>query len=366
MANKRDYYEILSVERTVEAAALKTAYRKLALEFHPDRNPNNPDASERFKEASEAYAVLSDPEKRARYDRLGHAGVGGAAGGAGFGFDAAGFDLSDLFGEIFGFAGGGRGGPQGGSDLVYRMEISFRDAAFGVEAPLVLSRLESCDTCEGSGAAPGTSPVTCSGCRGTGRQRFSQGFLTVARPCSNCRGEGKVIEKPCAECRGEGRKRGSRELKIRIPAGVESGSRLRLAGEGDAGPNGGPAGDLYVVLTVAEDEVFTREGDDVVLSLEVPYPTLVLGGDMAVPTLEEPASVSIPSGTRVGSEIRLRGKGFGRLGHRGRGDLVVRASLLVPGSPSSEEKDLLRKYAEMTGAPVAAKGVLGKAKKIFS
>ena len=315
--------------------------------------------------------MLSDSEKRARYDRFGHAGVGGPGGGAGgFDFNAAGFDFADLFGEIFGFAAGGGGAPRatGGSDLVYRMEISFKDAAFGVQAPLVVSRMEPCGPCEATGAEPGSHAKTCSVCRGTGRQRFSQGFLTIARPCGPCRGEGKIIEKPCRECRGEGRTRGSRKLEIRVPAGVETGTRLRLAGEGDAGPNGGPAGDLYVVLTVAEHDVFTREGDDVVVHLDVPFPTLVLGGEMSVPTLDddEPHAVTLSAGTRVGSEIRLRGKGFGRLGRRGRGDLVVRATLQVPESPSAEEKDLLRKYAEMTGAPVAPKGVLGKAKKIFS
>ena len=367
--SKRDYYEILGVGRDVEAAELKSAYRKLALQFHPDRNPNDPQAAERFREASEAYAVLCDAEKRARYDQFGHAGVG-SGGGAGFGFDSSAFgDFSDLFGEIFGFASGGGGSRRmEGSDLVYRMEVSFHDAAFGIAAPLVLSRLEACEPCKGSGAQPGSHPKACSVCRGTGRQRFSQGFLTIARPCGNCRGEGTVIEKPCPDCRGEGRRRGSRKLEIRIPAGVETGTRLRLTGEGDAGPNGGPAGDLYVVITVADHELFVREGDDVVLPLEVPFPTLVLGGEMSVPTLDggETAAITIPPETRIGSEIRLRGKGFGRLGRRGRGDLVVRASLLIPESPSSEEKDLLRRYAEMTGAPVGARGMLGKAKKIFS
>ena len=367
MTQKRDYYEILGVSRDAENGVLKSAYRKLALQYHPDRNPNDPQASERFKEASEAYAVLSDPEKRSRYDQFGHTGVGGAGAG-GFGFDPSAFgDLSDLFGEIFGFASGGRGRPAAGSDLLYQMQISFRDAVFGVEAPLLLSRLEGCSKCQGSGAADGSKGKTCSVCRGTGRQRFNQGFLTVARPCGNCRGEGTVIEKPCADCAGEGRRRQSRNLQIRVPAGVESGSRLRLGGEGDAGPKGGPAGDLYVHLTVEDHEVFGREGDDVVLTAEVPFPTLVLGGEIDVPTLETDSTerIAIPPGARLGSEIRLRGKGFGRLGRRGRGDLVVRAGVLVPDSPSSEEKDLLRQYAELTGASVAAKGVFEKAKKIF-
>lgn len=371
MSQKRDYYEVLGVSRDADDAALKSAYRKLALTYHPDRNPNNPDASEKFKEASEAYAVLSDSEKRSRYDRLGHAGISASGPGyGGFGFDPSAFgDLSDLFNGIFGFASGfgGAAGPVGGSDLVYRMEISFRDAAFGVAAPIAISRLEPCEPCGGSGAAPGTRAKTCPVCRGAGRQRVSQGFLTVTRPCGHCRGEGHVIESPCRECGGEGRRRARKELTVRIPAGVESGSRLRLTGEGDAGPNGGPAGDLYVVLTVAEDDVFAREGDDVVLNLDLPYPTLVLGGSVEVPTLEEPEKIAIDPGTQPGAQVKLRGRGFGRLGRSGRGDLLVRVGVRVPSSPSKEEKELLRQYAQLTGAPVGKpKGdVFRKAKKIF-
>jgi molecular chaperone DnaJ len=372
--SKRDYYEVLGVRRDADETALKSAYRKLALAHHPDRNPNDAGAGEKFKEASEAYAVLSDPEKRARYDRFGHAGVAGSAGGfGGFpGFDAAGFgDLSDLFNGIFGFAagggfGGGAAGPVSGSDLVYRMEIAFRDAAFGVEAPIAISRLESCDECEGTGSESGTKPKTCPVCRGSGRQRLQQGFLMVTRPCGACRGQGWMIERPCKACRGEGRRRGKKELTIKIPAGVESGSRLRLTGEGDAGPNGGPAGDLYVVLTVAEDEAFTREGDDVVVRLDIPFPTLVLGGEVPVPTLDGEETLTIPAGTAVGTELRLRGQGIGRLGRSGRGDLVARVGVRVPEKPSKEERELLEKYAALTGAPVGRKGVFGKAKKIFS
>jgi molecular chaperone DnaJ len=366
--SQRDYYEILAVDRDVDAAGLKSSYRKLALMYHPDRNPNNPDAADKFKEASDAYAVLSDPDKRARYDRFGHAGVSSS----GAGFDASGFgDLSDLFGGLFGFAsGGGFGGapgPMEGSDLVYRMTIAFRDSAFGVEAPIAISRLERCDGCKGSGARPGTKAKPCPACGGRGRQRVSQGFLTVMRPCPGCRGEGQIIEHPCADCHGEGRRRAKKDMTIRIPAGVESNSRLRLTGEGDAGPNGGPAGDLYVVLAVAEDDVFSREGDDIVVSLDLPFPTLVLGAEVSVPTLEGADEVSVAPATPVGSELRLKGKGMGRLGRSGRGDLVVRVNVHVPESPSKEEKELLRKYAELTGAPVGkGKGVFRKAKKIFS
>ncbi|MGH9369196.1 MAG: molecular chaperone DnaJ, partial [Thermoanaerobaculia bacterium] len=369
MPQKRDYYEVLGVSRDAEAPELKSAYRRLAMESHPDRNPNDPEAAERFKEASEAYAVLSDPERRARYDGFGHAGVSPGAAGGGFpGFDPSVFgDFSDLFGELFGFpAGGGAPRPASGSDLVYRVEISFREAAFGAQAPLLVSRLERCEACSGSGAEPGSRPRTCPACGGRGRQRFSQGFLSVTRPCGACRGEGRVLDRPCGECRGDGRRRASRKLEIQVPAGVETGSRLRLAGEGDVGANAGPAGDLYVVLTVAPDEVFEREGDDAVLLLDLPFPTLALGGEVEIPTLEGPEKISIAAGTPAGSEIRLRGKGLRRLGRRGRGDLVVRAGVLVPKSPSAREKELLRQYAELLGAPVGGKGVLGKAKKMFS
>jgi len=313
--------------------------------------------------------VLSDSEKRERYDRFGHGGLGGGS-GFGAGFDPSGFtDLSELFGGLFGFAsgGGGAAGPMAGSDLVYRMEISFRDAAFGVEAPIAISRLEPCEPCGGSGAAAGSQPKTCPVCGGRGRQRLSQGFLVVTRPCSRCGGDGKIIEKACPQCAGEGRRRGKKELSLRIPAGVETGSRLRLTGEGDAGPNGGPAGDFYVVLTVAQDALFARENDDVVVRLELPFPTLVLGGDVEVPTLEGPETMTVPAGTVVGKELRLKGRGMGRLSRGGRGDLVARVDVHVPESPSKEEKELLQAYAALTGAPVP-KGRRGfaKAKKIFS
>ena len=365
MRTRRDYYEVLGVSRDADAAELKAAYRRLALQHHPDRNPDAPESTEKFKEASEAYAVLSDPEKRARYDRYGSAGLPGGAGGGFPGFDPSGFgDLSDLFGDLFGFGASREAQPRG-SDLVYRMEIGLADAAFGIEAPIVVSRLERCAACEGSGAAPGSRPVTCSACKGKGRQRISQGFLMITRPCPACGGDGKVIENPCGECRGDGRRRGQRKLEIRIPAGVETGSRLRLSGEGDAGQAGGPAGDLYVILTVLPHEAFEREGDDLVVRLDVPFPTLALGGEVSVPTLDGDAeTVDIPAGTQAGSEIKLKGRGVGRLGRSGRGDLVLRVGVAVPRKPSAKEKELLRQYAELTGAPVA-RSVLDKAKRIF-
>jgi molecular chaperone DnaJ len=365
MTRRRDYYEVLGLSRDADAAELKSAYRRLALEHHPDRNPDAPEAAEKFKEASEAYAILSDPEKRQRYDRYGNAGFSGTAGGGFAGFDPSNLgDLSDLFGDLFGF-GASRERETRGSDLVYRMEIGLADAAFGIEAPIVVSRLERCATCDGSGAEAGSRPVTCSACRGRGRQRISQGFLMITRPCPSCGGEGKIIEKPCTECRADGRRRGQRKLEIRIPAGVETGSRLRLSGEGDAGPTGGPSGDLFVVLTVLPHEAFEREGDDLVVRLDLPFPTLALGGEVSVPTIDgDPETVAIPAGTQAGSELKLRGRGIGRLGRSGRGDLVLRVGVAVPRRPSAKEKDLLRQYAELTGAPVET-SVLDKAKKIF-
>ncbi|MEP6994798.1 MAG: DnaJ C-terminal domain-containing protein, partial [Acidobacteriota bacterium] len=310
-------------------------------------------------------------EKRERYDRFGHAGFQSTA-GFGAGFDASGFaDISDLLGGLFGFASGAGGGtpagPMAGSDLVYRMEIAFRDAAFGIEAPIAISRLERCDPCAGSGAQAGSRPKTCPACAGRGRQRMSQGFLVVTRPCSRCGGDGKIIEKPCTVCAGEGRRRGKKELSLRIPAGVETGSRMRLTGEGDAGPNGGPTGDLYVVLTVAPDDIFAREGDDIVVRLELPFPTLVLGGEVDVPTLKGSEKITVAPGTAVGELLRLKGEGMGRLSRGGRGDLIARVDVHVPDAPSREERELLQQYAQLTGAPVGkGKGVLGKAKKIFS
>jgi molecular chaperone DnaJ len=365
-ASRRDYYDVLGVGHDAGAAELKSAYRRLAMQYHPDRNREDPGAAEKFKEASEAYAVLSDPEKRQRYDRFGHAGFGASGGGGFSGFDPTIFaDFSDLFGDLFGFSTG----PErrmAGSDLVYRMEITLKDAAFGVEAPVVVSRLQPCESCGGSGAEPGSRPITCPVCRGKGRQRISQGFLMITRPCGECGGDGKVIEKPCRECRGKGRTRGQRKLEIRIPPGVETGSRLRLSGEGDAGPGGGPPGDLYVVLTVSPQEPFEREGDDLIVRLQAPFPTLTLGGELSVPTLEGDAvTITVAPGTQVGSEIKVRGRGIGRLGRSGRGDLVVRVGVLIPEKPSAQEKELLRAYAEAIGAPVASKSVLDKAKKIF-
>ncbi|HWC64595.1 MAG TPA: molecular chaperone DnaJ [Thermoanaerobaculia bacterium] len=359
---KRDYYEVLGVGREAGAAELKSAYRKLAIQFHPDKNPGNADAAEKFKEASEAYAVLSDSEKRQRYDRFGHEGL---RGGGAPGFDPSAFgDFADLFGQFFG-GGFGRGASPAGEDLVARLEITFEQAAFGTEQPVSVERFERCEECGGSGAEKGTRPVTCPTCRGRGQVRFSQGFFTMARTCPACHGEGTRIDQPCPACRGEGRRTVERTLTVRIPGGVESGTRLRLASEGNAAPRGGVAGDLYVILAVAEHEVFHREGDDVILDMELPFPVFVLGAEVEVPTLEGDEKITIAPGTPANAEIRLRRRGVARLAASGRGDQIVRLSVKVPKSPGKEERELLESYGRMVGAPPAKKSSFAKVKKIF-
>jgi len=358
---KRDYYEILGVGRDAGAAELKSAYRKLAIQFHPDKNAGDPDAAEKFKEASEAYAVLSDSDKRQRYDRFGHEGVRGGAAG----FDPSVFgDFADLFGQFFG-GGFGRSASPGGEDLVARLEITFEQAAFGTEQTVTVDRFERCEECGGSGAEKGSRPVSCPTCRGRGQVRFSQGFFTMARTCPSCHGEGTRIEKPCPGCRGEGRRAAQRTLTVRIPGGVESGTRLRLASEGNAAPRGGVPGDLYVILNVAEHELFHREGDDVILDMELPYPVFVLGAEIEVPTLEGEDRITIAPGTPANAEIRLRRKGVVRLAASGRGDQIVRLSVKVPRSPSKEERELLESYARLIGAPPSKKSSFARVKKIF-
>ena len=373
MAQQRDYYEILSVSRDARGAEIKSAYRQLAVRYHPDRNPGDAVAEERFKEAAEAYAVLSDADKRSRYDRFGHAGLGGAAGGAG-GFDPAIFaDFSDILGDFFGFGGGRRrsGGGRAarrGADLRYDLVIAFEQAAFGIEETLRIPRLETCPECKGSGSADGKQPRVCSACGGHGQVRYSQGFLTVARTCPQCHGEGTVIADPCRSCRGEGRVERERSIQVTIPAGVDSGSRLRLTGEGEHGRFGGPAGDLYVVIAVEPHDRFERDGAHVYSRLVVSYPQAVLGAPLVVETLHGEAPLDLPAGTPHGREFRLRGKGIERLDRSGRGDHVARIEVEVPHPRdlSEEELGLLRQVAELREQPVRADGVLGRVKKMFA
>jgi len=352
--SKRDYYEVLGVDRQATDGQIKTAYRKLAMKYHPDRNPGDKQAEEHFKEAAEAYAVLADREKRSLYDRFGHAGVSSVGAGAP-GFDPTIFaDFSDIFaglGDVFGFGDvfGGRrrrGGPQRGADLRYDLEITFEEAALGTETAIQIPREEACDTCRGSGAAPGTSPETCGQCRGSGQLRYQQGFLTVARPCPNCRGTGKTIAKPCQTCRGAGRIGRERKLTVKIPAGISTSQRLRLTGEGEHGSSGGPAGDLYVVVHVQEHPFFQREGDDLYCELPVSFPTLALGGTVRIPTLNGDEELHVPAGTQPGTRFRVRGKGMPNVSGRGHGDLHVIARVSVPKKLTKEQKHLIEELAK--------------------
>ncbi|MGE5247354.1 MAG: molecular chaperone DnaJ [Verrucomicrobiota bacterium] len=361
---KRDYYEVLGVARESSPQEIKSAYRRLAHEHHPDKAKGNRESEEKFKEIAEAYSVLSDPEKRSRYDRFGHEGMRSGPGPEGFGFGGGFADISDLFGQFFG-GGFARPQPPSGGDLVYRLELSFEQAAFGAEAPIEIQRLEPCEECQGSGAAKGTQPVTCSTCRGRGQVRYSQGFFAVSRTCPACHGEGVRVEKPCPGCGGDGRVARERTLTIRVPGGVETGSRLRLSGEGNSAPRGGVPGDLYVGILVADHELFRREEDNVVLEMDLPFPLFVLGGEIEVPTLDGSETVEIRPGTPVGTEIRLRRKGVVRLSGSGRGDQVLRLRVQVPKPPSKEERELLENYARLIHAPVGSKKVSSRIKKIF-
>ena len=377
--SKRDYYEVLGVPRDAGDQQIKSAYRKLALQYHPDRNPGDGKAEERFKEAAEAYAVLADGDKRARYDRFGHAGVGGAPGRPGGpGFDPtifADFDdifsgglggLGDLFG--FGFGGGRRGGAARGADLRYDVEITFGEMAAGTETTLQIPREERCESCDGSGSAAGSRPETCPQCRGRGQVRYQQGFLTVARTCGQCRGAGTIIRTPCLACQGRGRTERERKLTVRVPAGIGSGQRLRLTGQGEHGQAGGPPGDLHVVVHVQDHEFFERDGDDLHCVVPVGYPTLVLGGTLVVPTLTGDETVHVPKGTQTETRFPLRGKGLPRVSGRGRGDLYVTVRVAVPTSLSREQKAIvteLDKALPRTAADPIRPGAAGEDDRPF-
>ena len=352
--SKRDYYEVLGVSRTATGAELKSAYRKLAMTFHPDRNPGDKAAEERFKEAAEAYAILTDSGKRGLYDRFGHAGVSAKAGGGGF--DPSVFsefgDFGDILGGMFGFGdlfGGGRrrGGPQRGADLRYDLEISFEESAKGTETAVQIPRQENCETCRGSGAAKGSTPAACPQCRGQGQIRFQQGFFTVARTCPQCRGAGRVIIKPCQTCRGAGRVTHDHKITVKIPAGIADGQQLRLQDEGEAGIAGGPAGHLYVVVHVQEHPFFRRDGLNLFCEIPVNFTTLGLGGEILVPTLDGPESVRVREGTQTGTTLRLRGKGMPEVGGRGRGDLFATVQVQTPKKLTKEQRQLLEQLAQV-------------------
>jgi molecular chaperone DnaJ len=375
--SKRDYYEVLGVARNADDQQIKSAYRKLALQYHPDRNQGNKDAEEKFKEAAEAYAILSDSEKRSRYDRFGHAGVSSQTGA---GFDPSTFaGFEDIFGGIFGdfFGGGGRrGGPVRGSDLRYDLEISFEESARGVETTIQIPRLETCETCHGSGSAPGSSPTTCPQCQGRGQQRFQQGFFTVARTCGRCQGSGRIISKPCPGCRGEGRKSQERKLTVKIPPGIADGQRLRISGEGEGGVAGGPPGDLYVFIEVAQHQFFRRDGNNLSCEIPVNFPTLALGGQIQVPTLDGEEPFKVPEGSQSGSVFRfLRGKGMPDVSGRGRGDLFFTVQAVTPKKLTKEQRSLLEQLGKALpkekfeprahDAPQDEKNIFEKVKDIF-
>ncbi len=380
--SKRDYYQVLGVERTASDQELKSAYRKLALQFHPDRNAGDKTAEEKFKEAAEAYAVLADRDKRSAYDRFGHAGLGNTAGG---GFDPSVFQgFEDIFGglgDIFGIGdmfGGGRrrSGPQRGSDLRYDLEISFEEAARGVETTIQIPRLEQCDTCRGSGAAAGSAPIRCPQCQGRGQLRYQQGFFVVSRTCGQCNGSGSYVAHPCGPCRGTGQITRDRKLTVKIPAGISSGQRLRLYNEGESGALGGPSGDLYVVVQVQEHEFFRRDGDELYCEVAVNFSTLALGGEIHVPTVDGEESLRIPDGTDAGTVFRIRGKGVPNVSGRGRGDLHVLVQAKTPKKLTKEQKSALQHLAKVLppdkveirkqGQDSDDRSVFGRVKDLFS
>lgn len=369
MSSKRDYYEVLEVRREANDQELKAAYRRLALKYHPDKNPGDHEAEERFKELNEAYQVLSQPELRERYNRFGHAGVGaGAAAGAGFGQGFPGFeDLFDMFGmgDIFGGRNARRAGPRRGSDLRYDIELTLEEAASGLKTKIRVPRLEQCDACHGTGAAEGSQPVRCTACGGSGQVRYQQGFFSVSRTCSTCRGNGKVIKDVCRGCRGEGRVEREKTLEIKIPAGVDTGSRLRIAGEGEAGELGAPRGDLYVIVHVSEHDFFERRDANLYCSIPVSFAQAALGADVMVRTLEGEQSVRIAEGTQSNSLFKIKGKGMPVLGGRGRGDLYVQVNVVTPTNLSREQRRLLEELATLEANGHHDRGIVDKVKDIF-
>ena len=370
---KRDFYEILGVARDVSEEALKKAYRSRALEDHPDRNPGDEAAEERFKEASEAYAVLSDPQKRRAYDRFGFAGVGGSGAPSGFTDfgDLGNFTdvFNDLFGDLFGGRSHGsrRGRGQRGADLRYNLDVEFADVLTGAQAQIKLPKTRACETCHGSGARPGTQPETCSRCQGAGQVVLQQGFFRISRPCDACAGAGEIVRDRCVDCRGAGRVEGEQTIQVRVPAGIDDGTRLRLSGEGEAGIAGGPPGDLYVVVTVAPHPLFDREGPDIHCQVPISFAQAALGDEVEVPTVEGKVTLRIPEGTQAGKVMRLRGKGLPTLRSSHRGDQLVHIFVETPTRLSDRQRELLEAFAKESGTRVSpmTRGFLDKLRDLF-
>lgn len=364
----KDYYQTLEIGRNSTDADIKKAYRRLALKYHPDRNPGDKASEEKFKEINEAYACLSDPQKRSNFDRFGTAeGAGAGFGFGGFGDFSSSFGdiFEDVFGNIFGdFTGRRRTRPTKGQDLRYDLDINLKEAVFGAEKKINIPRWENCPTCNGTGSKPGKGPVVCNNCKGTGQTKLQQGFFTIARTCHACGGEGRVITDPCAKCRGQGKYRRERAVSLKIPAGVDTGIRLKVAGEGEAGSHGGPPGDLYVVINVEPHPFFKRKDNDLLCEVPISFVQAALGSEIAVPTIDGESTIRIPAGTPSGRVFHLRGKGVPKLGGYGKGDQFVSVFVDVPKKLTPRQKELLKEFAEISGDDVS-KGFMDKIKDMF-
>lgn len=378
MSSKKDYYELLGVAKTATKDEVKKAYRKLAMQFHPDKNPGNKEAEAKFKEVSEAAEVLLDDQKRARYDQFGHEGMQGGFGQGGGGFAQGDFgDLGDIFGDIFGdILGGGRrrGGGRGGrsratvgDDLQVELSINFTEAVFGVEKEITIQRSVDCDTCSGTGAKKGSGPTTCDFCQGQGEVRRQQGFFMMSQTCPKCRGSGQMIKDPCQSCHGSGKKKKKSNLMVKVPAGIDDGQRLKLSGEGDAGGHGGPHGDLYVLIQLQEHEIFKRDGFDVLCEVPISFSQAALGAEIEVPTINGRVSLTIPAGTQSGKKMRLKSKGIAKLGGYGFGDQIINIHVETPTKLTKEQRELFVRLGELeqSSSNPMSKGFFERVKNIF-